>query len=61
MQLSRREELELAIVTVPQWLDWNLLQEAMRTDPRLLSIIAPSEEGLDGPKHYSYVHSTLFL
>lgn len=52
--LSRRdEEVELAAVSVPSWVDWERLQAETRADPELAVIITTLEWGGTVPKHYS--------
>lgn len=52
--LTRRdEEVELATVSIPSWVDWGRLQEEVRADPELAVIITTLDRGAAAPKHYS--------
>lgn len=59
--LSRQDEdLELAAMPIPMWLDWSQLQSSIHADSALSRIIVALEQGQQGPKHYTLSHGTLF-
>lgn len=61
--LSRRDEedgLEMAVVSLPQWIDWSAVHREIRADSRLSKVVDGLEKGQSGPKHYTLVHGVLF-